>query len=123
MGDAPAAEQILHQLQTLGVRISIDDFGTGYASLTQLKRLPSYKLKIDQSFVHDLDKGHADRAMVNAIVRMAQAMGLRITAEGVETLDQLEFLRSLGCDEAQGYFFSRPKPAAEIEGFLLHGHA
>ena len=119
MSDVPAAEQTLAQLQKLGVRLSIDDFGTGYASLTQLKRLPSYKLKIDQSFVRDLDKGETDKAMVNAIVRMAQAMGLRITAEGVETRDQLDFLQTLGCDEAQGYYFSRPKPAAEIESFLF----
>ena len=119
MSDVPAAEQTLAQLQKLGVRLSIDDFGTGYASLTQLKRLPSYKLKIDQSFVRDLDKGETDKAMVNAIVRMAQAMGLRITAEGVETRDQLDFLQTLGCDEAQGYYFSRPTPAAEIESFLF----
>ncbi|VUZ23960.1 Uncharacterised protein [uncultured Comamonas sp.] len=119
MSDVPAAEQTLAELQKLGVRLSIDDFGTGYASLTQLKRLPSYKLKIDQSFVRDLDKGDTDKAMVNAIVRMAQAMGLRITAEGVETQDQLDFLQTLGCDEAQGYYFSRPKPAAEIESFLF----
>lgn len=119
MSDAHSALAALQQLRDLGVKISIDDFGTGYSSLAQLKRFPSYKLKIDQSFVRDLDKGEADKAMVNAMVRMAQAMGLRITAEGVETEAQLEFLRALGCDEAQGYYFSRPKPAAEIEGFLL----
>ena len=101
------------------MRLSIDDFGTGYASLTQLKRLPTYKLKIDQSFVRDMDNGDADKAMVNAIVRMAQAMGLRITAEGVETQEQLKFLQALGCDEAQGYYFSRPRLPYELEPFLL----
>lgn len=119
MSDAHSALAALEQLRDLGVKISIDDFGTGYSSLAQLKRFPSYKLKIDQSFVRDLHKGESDKAMVNAMVRMAQAMGLRITAEGVETAEQLEFLRTLGCDEAQGYYFSRPKPAAEIESFLL----
>lgn len=119
MSEVPAVEQTVAELQKLGVRLSIDDFGTGYASLTQLKRLPSYKLKIDQSFVRDMDKGDADKAMVNAIVRMAQAMGLRITAEGVETQEQLEFLQALGCDEAQGYYFSRPRSAQELEPFLL----
>jgi EAL domain-containing protein (putative c-di-GMP-specific phosphodiesterase class I) len=82
MSEVMAVEQTVAELQKLGVRLSIDDFGTGYASLTQLKRLPTYKLKIDQSFVRDMDNGDADKAMVNAIVRMAQAMGLRITAEG-----------------------------------------
>ena len=119
MSDTHSALTALQQLRDLGVKISIDDFGTGYSSLAQLKRFPSYKLKIDQSFVRDIDKGDADKAMVNAMVRMAQAMGLRITAEGVETEQQLHFLRSLGCDEVQGYYFSRPKPASEIEGFLL----
>ena len=119
MSDTHSALASLQQLRALGVKISIDDFGTGYSSLTQLKRFPSYKLKIDQSFVRDIDKGDADKAMVNAMVRMAQAMGLRITAEGVETQQQLDFLRSLGCDEVQGYYFSRPKPAAEIEDFLF----
>ncbi len=119
MSEVIAVEQTVAELQKLGVRLSIDDFGTGYASLTQLKRLPTYKLKIDQSFVRDMDNGDADKAMVNAIVRMAQAMGLRITAEGVETQEQLKFLQALGCDEAQGYYFSRPRLPHELEPFLL----
>ena len=119
MSEVMAVEQTVAELQKLGVRLSIDDFGTGYASLTQLKRLPTYKLKIDQSFVRDMDNGDADKAMVNAIVRMAQAMGLRITAEGVETQEQLKFLQALGCDEAQGYYFSRPRLPHELEPFLL----
>ena len=77
------------------------------------------QVKIDQSFVRDMDNGDADKAMVNAIVRMAQAMGLRITAEGVETQEQLKFLQALGCDEAQGYYFSRPRLPHELEPFLL----
>lgn len=106
-------------LKNQGVRFSLDDFGTGYSSLAYLKQLPLYQLKIDQSFVRDMDNGDADKAMVNAIVRMAQAMGLRITAEGVETQEQLKFLQALGCDEAQGYYFSRPRLPHELEPFLL----
>ena len=96
----------------------MDDFGTGYSSLSQLKRFQIYKLKIDQSFVHDLDHDSNDRAIVSAIIRMAQALGMQTTAEGVETAAQLEFLREQGCDEAQGYLFSRPVPAPQIHALL-----
>ncbi|MEG3064268.1 MAG: EAL domain-containing protein, partial [Comamonas sp.] len=101
------------QLRSRGVRLSIDDFGTGYSSLSQLKRFQIYKLKIDQSFVQDLDHDGNDRAIVSAIIRMAQALGMQTTAEGVETEAQLQFLRDMGCDEAQGYYFSRPLPPGE----------
>jgi EAL domain-containing protein (putative c-di-GMP-specific phosphodiesterase class I) len=87
--------------------------------LSQLKRFQLYKLKIDQSFVRDLDHDGNDRAIVSAIIRMAQALGMRTTAEGVETADQLAYLRSQGCDEAQGYYFSPPLPAANVESYLL----
>jgi len=117
--DPHTAIASMEQLHTMGVRLSMDDFGTGYSSLSQLKRFQIYRLKIDQSFVRDLDHDGNDRAIVSAIIRMAQALGMRTTAEGVETADQLAFLREQGCDEAQGYYFSRPLPAAELERHRL----
>ena len=108
----------MDKLRARGVRLSMDDFGTGYSSLSQLKRFQIYKLKIDQSFVQDLDRNNNDRAIVSAIIRMAQALGMQTTAEGVETEAQLEFLREEGCDEAQGYHFSRPLPSGELGQFL-----
>ena len=117
--DPHTAIASMEQLHTMGVRLSMDDFGTGYSSLSQLKRFQIYRLKIDQSFVRDLDHDGNDRAIVSAIIRMAQALGMRTTAEGVETADQLAFLREQGCDEAQGSYFSRPLPAAELERHRL----
>ncbi len=116
--DPRAATATMDQLRARGVRLSIDDFGTGYSSLSQLKRFQIYKLKIDQSFVQDLDHDGNDRAIVSAIIRMAQALGMQTTAEGVETEAQLQFLRDMGCDEAQGYYFSRPLPPDELLEFL-----
>lgn len=116
--DPAAALAMMDQLHDRGVRLSMDDFGTGYSSLSYLKRFQIYKLKIDQSFVRDLDDDANDRAIVSAIIRMAQALGMQTTAEGVETDGQLEFLREQGCDEGQGYLFSRPLPADEFETYL-----
>ncbi len=116
--DPHAAAATMDQLHARGVRMSMDDFGTGYSSLSQLKRFQIFKLKIDQSFVRDLGKDINDRAIVSAIIRMAQALGMRTTAEGVETEGQLAFLREQGCDEAQGYHFSPPLPALELEAFM-----
>ena len=113
VNDPRTATETMDQLRSRGVRMSIDDFGTGYSSLSQLKRFQIYKLKIDQSFVQDLDHDGNDRAIVSAIIRMAQALGMQTTAEGVETEAQLQFLRDMGCDEAQGYYFSRPLPPGE----------
>ena len=90
--------------------------------MSQLKRFQIYKLKIDQSFVRDLDNDNNDRAIVSAIIRMAQAVDIRTTAEGVETPGQLEFLREQGCDEGQGYYFSRPVPALQLEAFMRLRH-
>lgn len=117
--DPHSAMSTMEQLHAKGVRLAMDDFGTGYSSLSQLKRFQLSKLKIDQSFVRDLDHDGNDRAIVSAIIRMAQALGMRTTAEGVETADQLAYLRSQGCDEAQGYYFSPPLPAAGVERYLL----
>ncbi|PJI98078.1 PAS domain S-box-containing protein/diguanylate cyclase (GGDEF)-like protein [Acidovorax sp. 69] len=116
--DPAAALAMMDQLHDRGVRLSMDDFGTGYSSLSYLKRFQIYKLKIDQSFVRDLDDDANDRAIVSAIIRMAQALGMQTTAEGVETDGQLEFLRQQGCDEGQGYLFSRPLPAKAFEAYL-----
>ncbi|RZJ59903.1 MAG: bifunctional diguanylate cyclase/phosphodiesterase [Acidovorax sp.] len=116
--DPHAAVATMDQLHARGVRMSMDDFGTGYSSLSQLKRFQIFKLKIDQSFVRDLGDEGNDRAIVSAIIRMAQALGMRTTAEGVETEGQLAFLLEQGCDEAQGYHFSMPLAAPELEVFM-----
>ena len=116
--DPRSAIATMDQLRERGVHMSMDDFGTGYSSLSHLKRFQIYKLKIDQSFVRDLGHDPNDRAIVSAIIRMAQALGMRTTAEGVETAEQMAFLRQQGCDEAQGYFLSRPMPADQITPLL-----
>ncbi|MDA8521232.1 sensor domain-containing protein [Acidovorax sp. NCPPB 4044] len=118
--DPRSAIATMDQLHARGVRMSMDDFGTGYSSLSQLKRFQIYKLKIDQSFVRDLGADSNDRAIVSAIIRMAQALGIRTTAEGVETAEQLEYLQEQGCDEAQGYYFSRPLPSKDISALILN---
>ena len=116
--DPAAALAMMDQLHDRGVRLSMDDFGTGYSSLSYLKRFQIYKLKIDQSFVRDLDDDANDRAIVSAIIRMAQALGMRTTAEGVETESQLALLHEQDCDEEQGYHFSTPLPAVQLERFM-----
>jgi EAL domain-containing protein (putative c-di-GMP-specific phosphodiesterase class I) len=119
MDDPHAAVQVMNDLHARGVRLSIDDFGTGYSSLSYLKKFQVYKLKIDQSFVRDLTEDPDDRAIVAAIIRMAEGLGLSTLAEGVETAGQLDFLRSQGCVEVQGYHFSRPLPADEFHTYTL----
>ena len=119
IGDPEAAARIMDQLHAHGVGLAIDDFGTGYSSLSQLKRFRICRLKIDRSFVRDLGQDRNDHALVSAIVRMAQALGMRTTAEGVETPQQLELLRGEGCTELQGFHISRPLPAEQVEPFLL----
>jgi diguanylate cyclase (GGDEF)-like protein/PAS domain S-box-containing protein len=123
MRNPEKAIQILTELKAMGIGILIDDFGTGYSSLSYLKRLPALNfLKIDQSFVQSLATDPRDQAIVRATIAMAQAMNLKTIAEGVETEEQLSFLREHGCDEIQGYLFSRPLPAQEIPGILAKGY-
>ena len=111
MGAEGEVIDILNDLHDLGVSLSLDDFGVGYASLSQLKRLPIHKLKIDRSFVMGIPNDCDDAAIITAIVGMAEALGLSVVAEGVETRDQQAFLTALGCQRGQGYLFGRPGPA------------
>ncbi|MDF3035307.1 MAG: domain S-box protein [Paucimonas sp.] len=108
MTSAADLADMLDRLKNAGIKLAIDDFGTGYSSLSYLKRLPVDKLKIDQSFVRDVPRDRNDVAIVNAIIALARSMELTVLAEGVETKEQLEFLREQGCDGVQGYFFSHP---------------
>jgi len=112
--DDEAALAILHQLRTIGVRIALDDFGTGYSSLSYLKRFPFDKIKIDRCFIGDIAEIDGSSAIVQAVVNIAAARKMTTTAEGVETLEQQELLRTLGCTEMQGYLFSAAKPGPEV---------
>ncbi len=118
MRNVQAAQAVLGALRAAGFRLSVDDFGTGYSSLNYLKRFPIGKLKIDQSFVHGLPADTDDAAIVSAILAMAQALRLKVIAEGVETAEQAEFLRAKGCEQAQGYHYYKPLPAEKIASLL-----
>jgi EAL domain-containing protein (putative c-di-GMP-specific phosphodiesterase class I) len=116
--DADAVMRIVAQLRQLGVRFAIDDFGTGYSSLGYLKRFEVDTVKIDRGFVDGLADDPGDRAIVSAVIGLAHELGLRVVAEGVETEAQLSELVALGCDEAQGYFFAPPQPAADLKAVV-----
>jgi diguanylate cyclase (GGDEF)-like protein/PAS domain S-box-containing protein len=118
MGDPDKAAEALNRLKELGVSISLDDFGTGYSSLAYLKRLPLDVLKLDKSFVDDVTTKASDAAIALSVVSLAHNLGMRVIAEGVETREQARFLKQNGCDEMQGYYFSRPLPADEFTTLL-----
>ena len=118
MSDAEGMLARLHELKALGVKLAIDDFGTGYSSLSYLKRFPVDTLKIDRSFVSGLGQNAEDTAIVQAVVTMAHTVGLTVTAEGVETTEITDHLQGLGCDLAQGYYFAKPLPSADLAALL-----
>jgi EAL domain-containing protein (putative c-di-GMP-specific phosphodiesterase class I) len=119
MNDPDQAVVILKTLKDIGVQLAIDDFGTGYSSLSYLKQLPVDRLKIDRSFINAITTNADDQAIASAVIAMAKTMGLQVTAEGVETTEQLNFLRQQKCPEAQGFYISRPMTAAHA-GLFLH---
>ena len=108
----------LNELHEIGVGLALDDFGTGFSSMNYLKQFPLDRLKIDQSFVRDILTSEEDGSITKAIIQLGHSLGLKVIAEGVESERQLEFLRESGCDEAQGYYFSRPIPAEELAAML-----
>jgi EAL domain-containing protein (putative c-di-GMP-specific phosphodiesterase class I) len=108
----------LRALKKTGVQLSIDDFGTGYSSLSYLKHFPIDVIKIDRSFIADVEHDNDDAAITEAIISMAHSLKLRVIAEGVETEGQLQFLRERNCDEAQGYYLAFPMSGAELTGYL-----
>jgi EAL domain-containing protein (putative c-di-GMP-specific phosphodiesterase class I) len=111
----------LHDLKELGVRIAMDDFGTGYSSLGNLRSFPFDKIKIDRSFVSDIEQNADSAAIVHAILGLGHSLGIATCAEGVETKAQLSYLRREGCSEVQGYYYSKPKPLAEANAMLNRG--
>lgn len=122
MADNPEITETVSKLRDLGVRLAVDDFGTGYSSLSYLRRFPVDSLKIDRSFVQDVTIDEGDAKLVEAIINMARSLNLEVVAEGVETDEQMEFLRVRGCDFAQGYYFSKPVPADEFARLIANWH-
>jgi EAL domain-containing protein (putative c-di-GMP-specific phosphodiesterase class I) len=118
MSDDPQVLGSLSQLKAMGVRLSIDDFGMGFSSLDHLRCLPLDTIKIDKSFVRNASVRAGDAALVSSIIALAHRLNLSVIAEGVETVEQLRFLTTLGCDGVQGYFFSRPLPSDQFQRFL-----
>jgi len=117
--NSEATRGILHELRALGLKISLDDFGTGYSSLSYLRSFPFDKIKIDRSFVSELASSNDSLAIVRAVTGLGKSLGIVTTAEGVETDAQLEMLSREGCDQAQGYLISKPRPIAEVEDMLI----
>ncbi|HNZ57071.1 MAG TPA: EAL domain-containing protein, partial [Methylophilaceae bacterium] len=123
MTEVESSLKLLHEIKALGIQISVDDFGTGYSSLSYLKDLPLNTLKIDKSFTDDI-VNHTDKApIVQAVISLAKSLNLKIVAEGVESYEQVLYLQQHACDQMQGYYFSRPKPAVDIEKLLIEAQA
>jgi len=123
MTEVESSLKLLHEIKALGIQISVDDFGTGYSSLSYLKDLPLNTLKIDKSFTDDI-VNHTDKApIVQAVISLAKSLNLKIVAEGVESYEQVLYLQQHACDQMQGYYFSRPKPAIDIEKLLIEAQA
>lgn len=118
MGDIDRVIPLMTSLRELGIKLSVDDFGTGFSSLTYLKQFPVEKLKIDQSFVRNIVTDADDAAIAKTIVRLGQSLGIKVIAEGVETVEQLSYLRHMDCDEAQGYYFAKPIPPEEFAQWM-----
>ena len=118
MRNVARAIRVLDAIQSRGIRLAIDDFGTGYSSMSLMKQFPIDTIKIDRSFVRDLAEDPEDQAIAQAIISMGKALGMTVVAEGVETSEQQEFLRSHACDEMQGYLFSRPLPPRDLAELL-----
>jgi EAL domain-containing protein (putative c-di-GMP-specific phosphodiesterase class I) len=114
MQDSKSTAVVLGAIKELGVQLALDDFGTGYSSLNYMRRFPIDTLKVDRSFVRDLALDASDASVVSAVINMGRSLHMRVVAEGVETLDQLVFLKEHGCSEAQGYYFSRPLKAPDF---------
>jgi diguanylate cyclase len=121
MSSVDSTSAVLQALNSVGIRLAVDDFGTGYSSLSYLKRFPIDTLKIDQSFVQDVTTDASDATIVGAVIAMGKSLKQRVVAEGVETGEQLAFLRSRRCDEGQGYYFSQPVPADDFATLLATG--
>ncbi len=120
MKDHEHAMDVLHELRSLGFRVAIDDFGTGYSSLAYLKNMPADTLKVDRSFIRDVTENEDSAAIASAIIQLGRGLKRKVVAEGVETREQLDFLRSNGCDLIQGFYFSQPLPAGEVAAFLTN---
>ena len=118
MRDQQRALDVLLRLRACGIQLSVDDFGTGYSSLAQLKRMPVQELKIDQSFIRELDEHSEDAVIVRSTIEMSHSLGLKVVAEGVELAPMLGLLARWGCDTAQGYLIGKPMPAAAFEQWL-----
>ena len=121
MEDPEDAIATMNQLRDEGITMSLDDFGTGYSSLSYLRRFPIDTLKIDRSFVTDIDTNSANQEIVKAMIGMARSFGMQTLAEGVERVEELDFLFDLGCDHVQGYYFSRPVPDTDFQKLLING--
>jgi EAL domain-containing protein (putative c-di-GMP-specific phosphodiesterase class I) len=121
MADPDRTQRVLSELHAWGLTLAIDDFGTGYSSLARLKHLPVDILKIDRTFIHEVDRDEDSGRMVEAMVQLAHGLGMTPLAEGIETAEELAFLREAGCTLGQGFHFARPVPAEEIPALLMTG--